>query len=434
MTDISTKKNILVFPCGSEIGLELYKSLCFSTHFRLFGGSSVDDHGKYVYSRYIGDMPRIDDSEFISQLNTIIREHKIDFIFPAHDSVVLLLAKEQDAGNLACTVITSSAETAEIARSKLKTYTTLKEAVRVPNLFNPADVQPSDLPVFLKPDVGQGSKGVYLAKELSDITFFMKKDPTLLVMEYLPGKEYTVDCFTDKTGALLFSEGRERKRISNGISVNSERTHDERFTRIAHSLNEMLKFRGVWFFQVKENRNDELVLMEIAPRVAGTMGLVRCNGVNLPLLSLFDAMNDKISIFENQNSMIIDRALQNTYRHNISYSHVYLDLDDLVIFEKKVNPAVMAFVYQCLNNGVRVHLLTKHKSDLHETLKKYRLNDIFDSIIWIESNYEKHLKIIEKNAILIDDSFSERQQVHSRLGIPTFDAHALESLMEPFKS
>ena len=29
------KKNILVFPCGSEIALEFYRSVHFSPHFRL---------------------------------------------------------------------------------------------------------------------------------------------------------------------------------------------------------------------------------------------------------------------------------------------------------------------------------------------------------------------------------------------------------------
>ena len=46
-------KNILVFPCGSEIALEIYKSLEFSTHFTLFGASSVKDHGEFIYKNYI---------------------------------------------------------------------------------------------------------------------------------------------------------------------------------------------------------------------------------------------------------------------------------------------------------------------------------------------------------------------------------------------
>ena len=46
------KKNILVFPCGSEIALEIYRSVNKSIHFNLIGASSVDDHGKFIYENY----------------------------------------------------------------------------------------------------------------------------------------------------------------------------------------------------------------------------------------------------------------------------------------------------------------------------------------------------------------------------------------------
>ena len=46
------RKNILVFPCGSEIALELYRALVHSKHFNLIGASSVDDHGRFVYHNY----------------------------------------------------------------------------------------------------------------------------------------------------------------------------------------------------------------------------------------------------------------------------------------------------------------------------------------------------------------------------------------------
>jgi hypothetical protein len=239
-----------------------------------------------------------------------------------------------------------------------------------------------------------------------------------------------VDCFTDKEGKLLFSEGRVRQRISGGISVNSVTVNDDRFSAIAEDINKKIKFRGVWFFQVKENTNGELVLMEMAPRVAGTMGLARCKGINLVLLSLYDAMDYKVSVFKNNYTLVVDRALQNIYEHDIKYEHVYLDFDDLVIFDNRVNPAVMAFVYQCLNNKISIHLITKHKEDLETSLKKYRLGNTFDELIWIKDDSEKHTYIKEKNAIFIDDSFLERQKVHNALKIPVFDSHMIESLME----
>jgi hypothetical protein len=425
------KKNVLVFPCGSEVGLEIHKSLRYSTHFDLIGGSSVDDHGSFVYKNYIGGLPRVDNPKFISEINDIVRQRGIDYIFPAHDSVVLALAMAKASGELACDLITSPFETCDIARSKLKTYQHLALAIATPKIFTSIDeLQQEDFPIFLKPDVGQGSKGTYTINTKDEAQFYAKQDPSLLMLEYLPGKEYTVDCFTNKDGQLLFSEARERVRITNGISVRSATINDERFAKIAAKVNQQLTFRGVWFLQLKERSNGELVLMEIAPRVAGTMGLVRAKGVNLPLLSLFDAENINVGIFENLGSVIIDRALQNSYKHDLHYEHVYLDFDDLVIFEESINPTVMAFVYQCKNKRIQTHLITRHKHELEVSLQKYHLADIFDEVIWLQNGEAKHEFIKERRAIFIDDSFAERKKVHDNLGIPVFDAHMIESLIE----
>lgn len=425
------KKNVLVFPCGTEIGLEIYRSLAYSTHFNVIGASSVDDHGKYVYENYIGDLPYVDSPEFLGALGKVIEEKQIEFIFPAHDSVVLKLAEAVDAVGIGAKVITSPLKTCQIARSKSKTYQQLSSIVVVPKRYESAlDIQPTDFPIFLKPDVGQGGKGTHVAKSQDDISFYCQQDPTLILLENLGGKEYTVDCFTNRNGELLYAEGRERRRIQNGISVDSETSNDPRFSELASKINKNLSFRGVWFFQVKENAAGELVLMEVSPRVAGTMGLTRCKGINLPLLSLFDALDTDVSIFENKYQMTIDRALENTYKHDLKYSHVYLDFDDLVVLDNKVNTSVIAFVYQCHNKGVKVTLITRHRQDLDESLKKYRLETIFDNIIWLKEGEKKVDFITEEGSIFIDDSFAERQAVLEQRNIQVFDAHMLESLME----
>lgn len=425
------KKNVLVFPCGSEIGLEIYKSLHLSTHFTLYGGSSVDDHGRFVFDNYIPGLPGIEDYDFIEKLNKVVEQYNIDYIFPAHDSVVVKLSIEKENNNIKCAVVTSPSVTCKIARSKLTTYRTLQGIIPTPKLFNSIDdVQDVDFPIFLKPDIGQGSKGTYKATNRVDVDFYCQKDPSLLLLEYLPGKEYTIDCFTDHHGKLLFCEGRERRRVSNGISVNSARVHDLRFKELAEKINKTLTFHGVWFFQVKERATGELTLLEVAPRVAGTMGLVRGQGVNLPLLSLFSASGIKVSIFENNYEMEIDRALENKYKHNIRYSHIYIDFDDLIIVDDKVNPQVMRFIFQSINENIKIHLLTRHLKDIQASLKKYRIAELFDEVIWVKEGEHKSAHIKEAEAIFIDDSFSEREEVASKKHIPVFDGHMIESLIK----
>lgn len=424
------KKRVLVFPCGSEIGLEIYKSVSFSTHFELYGGSSVDDHGKFVYKNYIAGLPNVEDEDFCKKLNEVIEKYDIDYVFPAHDSVVLSLAIEKSRGNLNCDVITSPVDTCQTARSKRSTYRALEDAIATPRVYDETDLTDRVFPVFLKPDVGQGSKGVYKANDIEDVRFYRNKDHSLMLLEYLPGREYTIDCFTDRHGELRFCKGRERRRVSNGISVNSVRVHKQEFERIANKINEKLSFRGTWFFQLKERSSGELVLLEIAPRVAGTMGLTRGMGVNLPLLSLFDASGMDVSIAENTYMLEIDRALENKFKHDIDYSHLYIDFDDLVIVSGKINPHAVALIIQSINNDVKVHLLTRHPDDLQVTLAKHRLTGLFDEVIWLKAGEKKSDHIKEKEAIFIDDSFSERNEVQEAKGIPVFDAHMLESLIE----
>ncbi len=208
-----TAKNVLVFPCGTEIGLEINNSLRFVKFINLFGASSEDDNGRMVYQNYIPNMPYITDERFIEKLNNIIQEYKIDYIYPAHDSVVLELAKY--ANKLDAEVVSSSYETCCICRSKSKTYKVFDEDNITPRMFENID-DVSEYPVFIKPDVGQGSNGASIINNKEELSVkIAERNEKMLVLEYLPGKEYTVDCFSDKNGKLVFCAMRERIKTRN---------------------------------------------------------------------------------------------------------------------------------------------------------------------------------------------------------------------------
>jgi len=420
------KKRVLVFPCGSEIGLEIAQSLKYSRHFELWGASSVPDHGRFVFKNYIQMNTAIQDDVFVTELLNIVSEYNIDFIFPAHDSVVLKLSECRSV--LPCAVITSSYETCSVCRSKKKTYDRLNGIVAVPRIYDDFE-KIKKYPVFLKPDVGQGSKGIAVAYSKEDIVFYQDKDPSLIVLEYLPGKEYTVDCFTDRNGKLLIAEGRERVRISNGISVNTAPCDNKEFAVLAEKINSVLTFSGAWFFQVKENETNEMVLMEVAPRIAGSMGLDRNRGMNLPLMSLFDASGLEVNIQKNSFEIEMDRALGNSFRMNIEYDSVYVDYDDTLIVDGKINTQLVRFLYQCVNKGVRLLLLTRHNGDIKDRLACIRMGSLFDEVIHIDKNEPKS-KYIKGNAIFIDDSFMEREDVLHVCGIPVFDPCMVESLID----
>src|SRR5208283_1762519 len=107
---------------------------------------------------------------------------------------------------------------------------------------------------------------------------------------------------------LKFSGARIRTRIVNGISVDTEPYSNYQLNEIAQTINSFLSFRGPWFFQVKENSDGEFVLLEIGPRIAGSMALYRNLGVNFILLAIYDFLGHDIRIIKNDYDIKMDRA------------------------------------------------------------------------------------------------------------------------------
>ena len=421
------KKNILVFPCGSEVALEIHRSVEYSSHFNLMGGNSIDDHGKYIFQKYISDLPFVNDKNFIREIKKVVIEHNIDAIYPAMDSVITELKKNEK--ELGCKIISSEINTTEICLSKKKTYRKLNGIVPIPLLYASVD-DIRAYPVFIKPDVGYGSRGVYKAVNKEGAEFHLLNNPNSIISQYLPGKEYTIDCFTNFRRELLFVGQRERKRIMNGISVNTStmKTSTD-IIEMAESINAAIAFNGAWFFQVKEGLHGELVLMEIASRIAGSSAVYRAKGINFSLLSLYNAFELPVEIMVNGYEVELDRALSNKYILNIDFSCVYIDFDDTIIIDGKVNTRLIVAIYHFINRGKKVILITKHEFPIHETLRRFKLDNLFDEIIHLKKYDEKCENMITRDAIFIDDSFGERKKVKEFTGMPVFSVDMIEALI-----
>jgi hypothetical protein len=210
--------------------------------------------------------------------------------------------------------------------------------------------------------------------------------------------------------------------------MSSRPVREKLFHEYARAISAKIDFSGAWFFQVKKDRKGMLKLLEIAPRVAGTMALHRVIGINFALLSIYEQERIPLKVFTNHVDVEIDRALVNRYSHRVKYTVVYVDLDDTLILNDRVNISLVQFLYQCINEQIPLVLLTKHDGDVKQTLRNYRLSGVFDEIFQIEKTARKSDYIREPDAILIDDSFSERKAVHDKLRILTFDCSMIEML------
>ena len=212
-------RNVLVFPAGTEIGLEIHQALQHCKEVVLHGaGQTISNHAPFVYQRYHA-LPSISEPGWLDALITLCRDLAIDYIFPAYDDVIVALSLHRS--EIPATVLTATNEVCELTRSKSQTYERLGDAVRVPRLFSPTDTK--TYPVFVKPDRGQGSQGAQLVRDAAELAIATSAIQDPIVCEYLPGEEYTVDCFSDREKGVLFCGARIRLRMRNGIAVHTVR-------------------------------------------------------------------------------------------------------------------------------------------------------------------------------------------------------------------
>ena len=279
------KRKILIFPAGTEIAFEILNSLKYSKFVEIYGGTSVDDHSEFVYDNLIKGFPYVNVPGFVDFLNEVIKQYGIEYIYPAHDDASFYLSKYSESIN--AVVVSSCHETVKICRSKSITYEYFNDCCFIPKTYDSIE-SVNKYPVFVKPAVGQGSVGARKINSYDELKTEISCNNDLVICEYLPGMEYTVDCFTDGEGALRVVKFRNRERIKSGISVRSRELEvDSAVTEIASAINSKLSFKGAWFFQLKKNQDGEYRLMEVSARIPGTMGVSRNLGINFPLLTLF---------------------------------------------------------------------------------------------------------------------------------------------------
>jgi hypothetical protein len=420
-------RNVLVFPGGTEIGLEIRNCLADRKEVQLFSAAAPDsNHAPFAY-RFHEVVPPLGDPEWFDALCEVIQHREIDYVFAAHEDVLLELGRRRD--ELGAVLVASAQETLEIARSKTATYATLQGVVRTPKLLD-ADDPLLAFPVFVKPDRGAGSRDARVVDSVEDLVRALSVDEQMIVSENLPGEECTVDCLSDRVRGLVYAGPRRRVRTRSGISMDSYNVQDPELDEMARAIDATLHPRGAWFFQARRASSGEWCLLEVGARIGGTMALSRARGANLAWLSILEAEGSEFDVLLGEYDVRIDRALLNRFSTGVRYSTVYVDLDDTLILGDKVNIPVVRFLFQAINAGKRIVLITRHDGDPEETLRRFRLCGVPDEIVHLDRQASKADAIADSDAIFIDDSFGERAEVARGAGIPTFDVSMLEALID----
>lgn len=426
--------NILVAPATTGIGKEIAKSLRHAKNIDLFACGfdklSAEKEG-FLNFTYIG--PNQTPETLSSSLVQIIRQNGIEAVYIAHDQWMRDLLSIQIPRFLRSMIVNLPDSQSLRLLSKEETYRSFPIPNLVPRTYG-VNAARDHLPVFVKPDIGQGSRRTILIENQQEFSSFVDKfesKATLgyVISEYLPGPEYTVDCFSTEDSKVIYCQGRIRSKTINGISVETWRVDIPNVQEWSQKISSQYLLTGSWFFQLKESASGDLKLLEVGLRIAGASGINRLYGVNLSLMDLYQHQGKSISVL-NQDYVVMfcQTERPSVIRKKITRS--YFDFDDTLVTDNQVNDKILSAIFNLNERGISVKVLTRNTSDLTEMLKSLNLDSVVDEVIQVPAMDKKSNYIQSKEPFLfVDDSYRERLDVHnhfSKLGV-VLDPSAFEN-------
>ena len=286
---------------------------------RLIGVDMNDDPTLLQMCDAYYPVPRGDDPDYIDTLLRICEKEHVDIVLPIMSVELNALARNRARFEAIGTIVSVSDESSlAIANDKIKLFDYMKghglpcaDYMAVHSLSElESAVRKLGYPekrVCIKAAEGSGSRGFRVIDEtrprfemymhekpnscfirFSEMKEILKEAdvfPELMVMEYLPGEEYTVDLLADR-GKTLYCCCRRSLGMDHGIMLNSEVVQREGIESLCQSVTEHLKLDGNIGFDVLGRADGTPFIAECNPRITAGIPVFKMAGVNLPYLNV----------------------------------------------------------------------------------------------------------------------------------------------------
>ena len=139
-------------------------------------------------------------------------------------------------------------------------------------------------PFVIKPTQSSASKGVLYINNKNDVQFAKQlfKNKEYIIQQYIEGVGIGYSVFA-KNGEIVVGYGHKRLAeypITGGSSMYRESYDDDRMVESAKRIIKDVRWSGFAMFEFKLSKNNELFLIEVNPRIWGSINQGLANGVN----------------------------------------------------------------------------------------------------------------------------------------------------------
>lgn len=294
-------KTILVTGIGAPGAVSIINHLKNNIQCKIIG---VDCSIQYCAAKYYVDdfyqISKAKDNSFLNDIINIIKTYNVTNIISLVTDELYIFAKNKDLLNeLNVEIFISSYESIKNSSNKYNLYESLKDIINLPKYkkIKLRDIKnclyefnyPNN-EVCFKPLTLDGARGFrilsdkvdrlkqimtekpyncYLTTEELDILFNKSNyNCDVLLSEYLPGKEYTVDTFVENNKIKAYTI-RERLKLKDHISFVGKTVTNLHIEEQIQLINNKFEFNGSIGYQFKENKNNIPLLLECNPRLQG---------------------------------------------------------------------------------------------------------------------------------------------------------------------
>jgi predicted ATP-grasp superfamily ATP-dependent carboligase len=248
-------------------------------------------HTKYCDVFYRVTSPRTNKKLKLSQIKSILLKKHIDFFLPVNSQIYNDCIEYKDILGEAFGYI-GDFDSYKILNNKDLLYERFsKEGIKMP--FRYDNMCEATIPFVVKPTNQSSAKGVkyiFTNKEKEKISILTLENH--IIQQYVKGIGCGYSVFA-KQGEIITGFGHKRLAefpASGGSSVYRTNYDDVRMERIAAKVLKITNWSGFAMFEFKLTQANELYLIEVNPRIWGSINQGLQNGVNY-----FEALLGKVN-------------------------------------------------------------------------------------------------------------------------------------------
>ena len=283
---------------GHEVTVGSHKrdALCFGSRF--------------AKKRFLYTDPAVKPEMFNQELVNHIKKNSYELVLPFIDSTTESMVKNQDIIKRFAPLLLPPRNAFELAFDKAETFKLAKLLnIPIPATWFPASLKEAsetakniEYPLIIKPRKSSGSRGLKIAKNFQDFKKkYAKTDeeyPNPIIQEFIPLKEAVgfVSLYGRDNTLKAYCQHRRLHEypLTGGPSTLRETILDDRLTVFGTRLLDELSWQGPAMVEFRVDARDNIPkLMEINPRLWGSIALHIAAGINFPELIRMEAQGEK---------------------------------------------------------------------------------------------------------------------------------------------